>query len=185
MRATPSFRRFARTMARPPSSTVMCEVSTRAPSAMPTRSAPSSRAFPLISAAVSGFRNISMLFLLAPLELLQLLRHHSFVTLGSHPARIPLGEPAARFAALARLLPFLLDRGFLRRALGNHLLHFGEMSVVVVAHRTNGKAARAVAEGAHDAQQSLPEAEEVARLQHVGALLGRCIDDALHELQHG
>src|SRR5438067_489632 len=159
MRATPSFRRLARTMARPPSSSVMCAVSTRAPSAMPTRSAPSSRAFALISAAVSGLRNISMPLLLAPLELLQLLRDHPLVALGAHPARVPFGQPAARFAFFARLLPFLLDRGFLRRALGNHFLHFGEMRVIVVAHRADGEAARAVAEGAHDAQQPLPEAE--------------------------
>src|SRR6266850_1296310 len=146
MRATPSFRRLASTIARPASSCVMCAASSRAPSAMPTRSAPSSRALALISAAVSGFRNISTQFLLAFLELLQLLRDHALVALGPDPARVPLGQAAAWFPALTRLLPLLLDGGFLRRALGNHLLHFGEMRVVVVAHRAHREAARAVAE---------------------------------------
>ena len=57
--------------------------------------------------------------------------------------------------------------------------------MVVVAHRAHREAARAVAEGAHHAQEALPEAEEVARLQHRRALERRRIDDALHELQHG
>src|SRR5438045_407955 len=146
MRATPSFMRFARTIARPPSSCVMCAVSSRAPSAMPTRSAPSSRALALISAAVSGLRNISTQFLLLVLELLQLLRHHPFVALRPNPARVPFRQAAAYFTGLARLLPLLLDRGFLGRALRNHLLHLGEMRVVVVAHRADRQAARAIAE---------------------------------------
>src|SRR2546421_2193292 len=98
MRATPSFRRLARTMARPASSCVMCAVSSRAPSAMPTRSAPSSRALALISAAVSGLRYISTLFLLLALELLQLLRHHPLVALGPDPARVPFRQAGARLA---------------------------------------------------------------------------------------
>src|SRR5437867_8617649 len=105
MRATPSFRRFASTMARPPSSCVICAVSSRAPSAMPTRSAPSSRAFALISAAVSGLRYISTQFLLAFLEFLQLLRDHPLVAVGPDPARVPLRQAAAGFAGFARLLP--------------------------------------------------------------------------------
>src|SRR5438477_12835195 len=108
MRATPSFSRLASTIARPASSCVMCAVSRRAPSAMPTRSAPSSRALALISAAVSGFRYISTQFLLLSFELLQLLRHHPLVALGSHPARVPLRQAGARLAFLARLLPLLL-----------------------------------------------------------------------------
>src|SRR5438093_7040802 len=142
MRATPSFRRLASTMARPASSLVMCAVSSRAPSAMPTRSAPSSRALALISAAVSGFRNISTQLLLALLELLQLLGHHALVALGSDPARVPLRQAAAYFTSLARLLPLLLDCGFFRRALGNHFLHFAQLLVRVVALRANVTTAR-------------------------------------------
>src|SRR5438128_4310294 len=107
MRATPSFRRLASTIARPASSCVMCAVSSRAPSAMPTRSAPSSRALALISAAVSGFRYISTQLLLVLLELLQLLRDHPLVALRPDPARIPLRQATACFAGLARLLPLL------------------------------------------------------------------------------
>src|SRR3954469_19440753 len=108
MRATPWFSRFASTMTRPASRSVMSDgrrgsagfggcASSSAPSAMPTRSAPSSRAFALISAAVSGFLYIAgmsgLLFLfgegffflegffdLRALELLHLLGHHPFVT---------------------------------------------------------------------------------------------------------
>src|SRR5258707_522093 len=126
MRATPSLRRLASTMTRPPSSCVICAVSRRLPSAMPTRSAPSSRALPLISAAVSGLRNISKLLLLLALEFLELTGNHALVALGPDPARVPLRQAAAWFTRLARLLPLLLRRGFLRRALGDHLLHLGE-----------------------------------------------------------
>src|SRR5438552_14774040 len=145
MRATPSFRRFARTIARPPSSWVMCAVFSRAPSAMPTRSAPSSRALALISAAVSGFRYISTQFLLLAFELLELLRHHPLVALGSHPARVPLRQAGARVARFTRLLPFLLNCSFLRRALGDHLLRSRQVRVIVVADRANREAARAIA----------------------------------------
>src|SRR5438477_6262740 len=151
MRATPSFSRLASTIARPASSCVMCAVSRRAPSAMPTRSAPSSRALALISAAVSGFRNISTLFLLLALELLELAGNHALVALGPHPTRIPLRQAAAHLPALTRVLPFFLDGGLLRRALGDHLLHLGEMRVVVVADRAYREATRAVAERADDA----------------------------------
>src|SRR2546423_11300097 len=145
MRATPSFSRLASTIARPASSCVMCAVSSRAPSAMPTRSAPSSRALALISAAVSGFRYISTQLPLVFLELLQLLRHHALVALRADPARIPFRHAAARLAVLTRLLPFLLHGGFLRRALGDHLLHFGDMRVIVIAHRPDRGALRAIA----------------------------------------
>src|SRR3954469_14274344 len=127
MRATPSFRRFARTIARPPSSCVICAVFSRAPSAIPTRSAPSSRALALISAAVSGFRYISTQFLLFTFELLQLLRHHPLVAFRSHPARVPLRQAGARVARFTLLLPFLLNCGFLRRAFRDHLLHFRQV----------------------------------------------------------
>src|SRR6267142_4162143 len=116
MRATPSFRRLASTIARPASSCVICAVSRRAPSAMPTRSAPSSRALALISAAVSGFRNISTQLFLLALELLQLLRHHPLVAFGPDPARVPLRQAGARVPCFARLLPLLLRGGLLRRA---------------------------------------------------------------------
>src|SRR3954466_12105897 len=185
MRATPSLRCFASTMMRPPSSWVMCEVSSRVPSAMPTRSAPSSRALALIWLAVSGFLKISTKLPLLAFELLELARHHHLVALGPHPARIPLREPGDRLSGLARLAPVLLDRIFLRRAFGDLLLHVGEMGVIVVADRADGEAARAVAERADDAQQALPEAEQIARFQHGGALLRRSVDHALHELQHG
>src|SRR3954466_9757008 len=146
MRATPSFKCFASTMTRPPSSSLMCEVSSFAPSAMPTRSAPNSRALALIAVAVSGLRYISTAFLLLAFEFLELARHDALIAVGSDPARIPLGQAAARLASLARLLPFLLDRGLLRRALGNHLLRLGKMRVIVVADRAHGEAARAIAE---------------------------------------
>src|SRR5438093_10480879 len=112
MRATPSFSRLASTIARPPSSCVMCAVASRAPSAMPARSAPSSRALALISAAVSGLRNISTQLLLALLEFLQLLRDHPLVAFGPDPAHIPFRQAAAGFARFARLLPLFLYCGF-------------------------------------------------------------------------
>src|SRR5258708_5119976 len=124
MRAPPSFRRFAGTMTRPPSGLVVCAVSRRLPSAMPTRSAPSSRALPLISAAVSGLRNISKLLLLLALEFLELTGNHALIALGTDPARVPLRQAAARFTRLARLLPLLLRRRFLGRVVGGHLHHF-------------------------------------------------------------
>src|SRR5581483_3798100 len=146
MRATPSLRCLASTMTRPPSSCVMCEVSSRAPSAMPTRSAPSSRAFALIAAAVSGFRNISTLFFLLAFELLQLPRDDALVALGPDPARVPFGEAGNRGALFARGAPAFLNFVFLRRALRDVLLHIGEMGVVVVADRAHREATRAVAE---------------------------------------
>src|SRR5919199_118549 len=142
MRATPSLRCLASTMTRPASSWVICEVSSRAPSAMPTRSAPSSRALALIACAVSGFRNISMQLTLAAFELLQLLRHDALVSVRPDPAPVPFRESRDRRAGFAVLLVLLLQRVLLRRALGNVLVYIGEMRVVVVADRANGEAAR-------------------------------------------
>src|SRR6185295_9065374 len=93
MRATPSFSRLASTMTRAPSSSVMCDVSMRDPSAMPTRSAPSSRALSFICVAVSGLLNISTQLFLLPLELLHLLRDHALVALGADPAAVPFRKP--------------------------------------------------------------------------------------------
>src|SRR5258706_10177579 len=181
MRATPSFRRLASTMTRPASRSVMCEASTALPSAMPTRSAPSSRALSFISFAERFFLRISMLPLL---EFLQLPRDDALVAL-AHPAHVPLRKAGDIGALLAILFPFSLDGNLFLRLLRDLLLHLGKVRVVVVAHRAHGEAARAVAERADDAQQALPEAEQVARLQHLRSLRRRGIDDALHELQHG
>src|SRR5688572_24522750 len=164
MRATPSFRRLPSTITRPPSRAVMCEVSIAAPSAMPTRSAPSSRALSFISFELRFFL-LMFNFLLLP-EFLELFRHHSLVTLGPYPAHVPFREPRYRLAFLAVGLPLLAERDLLRRALRDLLLEFREMRVVVIAHRADREAARAVAEGADHAQQALPEAEQVALLQH-------------------
>src|SRR3954452_25068610 len=133
MRATPSLRCFASTMMRPPSSWVMCEVSSRAPSAMPTRSAPSSRALALIWLAVSGFLKISTKLPLLAFELLELARHHPLVALGPHPARIPFGQPGDRLSGLARLPPAFLARISPRRAFRDSLFRVGDMGVIVVA----------------------------------------------------
>src|SRR4051812_43886740 len=117
MRATPSFRRLPSTMTRSPSSFVMCEVSMRAPSAMPTRSAPSSRALAFISLAVSGFLKISTQLFLLALELLHLLRHHPLVALRPDPAAVPVGQAGDGRAALSILLVLLVQQVLLRRAL--------------------------------------------------------------------
>src|SRR5262249_41483552 len=117
----------------------------------------SSRAFALISVAVSGFRNISTAFLLPAFELLQLPRDDALVAFRADPARVPFRQTGNRLPSFARLAPALLDLFLLRRALRDFLLHVGEMRVIVVAHWTHGEAARAVAERADDAQQALPE----------------------------
>src|SRR4051812_38706715 len=161
MRATPSFRRLPSTMTRSPSSCVMCEVSMRAPSAMPTRSAPSSRALAFISPTVSGFRNISTQLFLLALELLHLLGHHALVALGADPAPIPLGQARNRRPGFAVVLVLLVQNVFFRRALGYVLLHIREVRVIVVAHRAHREAARAVAKRSHHPEQALPEAEEI------------------------
>src|SRR5258705_9525489 len=143
MRATPSLSRLASTITRPPSSAVICEVSSAAPSAMPTRSAPSSFARVLMSCELSGF--LLMFNFLLLLEFLELFRHHALVALGPDPARVPLREPGDRLAFLAVGLPLPAQRQFLRRALGNRLLEFSQVRVVVVADRADREAARAVA----------------------------------------
>src|SRR5688572_25020494 len=101
MRATPSFKRLASTTTRPASRSVMCEASMFFPSAMPTRSAPSSRALSLMSCAEMVFL---LIFILALLEFLQLLRDHALVALLADPAHVPLREPRS-----AALLPRLLE----------------------------------------------------------------------------
>src|SRR6185503_5399884 len=143
-------------------------VSIFAPSAMPTRSAPSSRALVLICAAVSG--RLKM-FTLLPFELLQLAGDDPLVALLADPADVPFVEAGQVAAFLARLLEFRRLRGLLRRFLRNDLLDVGEVRVVVVAHRADREAARAVAERADDPQQALPEAEQVARAQRLALLV--------------
>src|SRR5258706_8731090 len=182
MLATPSFSRLASTMTRPASSSVMCAASIALPSAMPTRSAPSSSAFALISAAV---RTFLWNLILALLEFLQLLRDHALVALLAHPAHIPFRQAGDIRALLSRFLELLLNGNRLRRLLRDLLLRLGEVHVVVVAHRAHREAARAVAEGADHAQQALPEAEEIDRLQHLRFFRRRCVDHLLHELEHG
>src|SRR5688500_16115473 len=56
------------------------------------------------------------------------------------------------------------------------------MSVIVIADRAHREAARAVAEGADDPQQSLPEAEEVAGAQRRLSFLVRQIEILIEEL---
>src|SRR5688500_13859390 len=111
MRATPSLSRFASTMTRPASSSVMCEASIVAPSAMPTRSAPSSRALALISFEDKRLLNASTtrFLLLALLELLQLARHDALVAFLAHPAHVPGRQPRHVRAMLASLFESFLD----------------------------------------------------------------------------
>src|ERR1700722_18399592 len=85
------------------------------PSAMPTRSAPSSLAFALTSADVTLRRKISTIsrlrlvalpgsrraLRLALFEILHLARHDAFVTVGPDPADIPIVEAGYRVAALS------------------------------------------------------------------------------------
>src|SRR5688572_28854865 len=102
------------------------------------------------------------MFMLLPFELLQLLRDDSLVALLADPADIPFVEAGKVMAFLARFLELRGFRHLLRRLLGNLLLDVGEMRVVVVADRAHREAARAIAERADDAQEALPEAEEIA-----------------------
>src|SRR4029077_894541 len=86
------------------------------PSAMPTRSAPSSLAFALISAAVTRARKTATIsgsfagvrgrraLLLAPFEILQLTRDDPLVAVRPNPADIPIVEAVDRLPALARFL---------------------------------------------------------------------------------
>src|SRR5262245_25432324 len=130
-------------------------VSTLAPSAMPTRSAPSSRALVFICAAVSGRLKMFTLF---SLELLQLPGDDPLVAFFADPADVPLVEAGQVVAFLARLLEFGGLRGLLGRPLRNDFLDVGEVRVIVVAHRADREAARAIAKRADHAQQALPEA---------------------------
>src|SRR5262245_8400537 len=106
MRATPSFRRLARTMTLPASRSVMCEASTFFPSAMPTRSAPSSSAFRFTSWALIFFL---LIFILAFLELLQLLRDHALVAFLADPAHVPFIEARHVVPLFTRLFELFLD----------------------------------------------------------------------------
>src|SRR4051812_32265519 len=178
-------------MTRPESRSVMSEgrrgsaglggcASSSAPSAMPTRSAPSSRALVLISAAVSGFLNIagiSDLFLgcglgcgplfLLFLELLHLARHDPLVAFRPDPPLVPFGQARQLRLRGARLmgdtfcLVLLGERHLLGCLFGNHFLDIGKMRVVIVSDRADGQAPRAIAERSHHPQQPLPEPEEV------------------------
>src|SRR5882724_193395 len=128
MRATPRERRLANTMTRWPSCSVMSEgrcgfagsggcASSAAPSAMPTRSAPSARAFALMASAVKVARKIDTMSGLVEhrlgrafacglrlLEVLQLARHHPLVALGPDPAAVPVVQARDRLTFGAVLL---------------------------------------------------------------------------------
>src|SRR5690606_15076946 len=115
------------------------------------------------------------------LEFLELTRDHALVAVGPDPADVPVAEPRDLGAALARLLEALGLLDLLGRLLGDHLLRVRKIGVIVVADRADGEAARTVAERADDAQQALPEAEEIARAHHPDLLfLGR-IDHLVEE----
>src|SRR5215470_5433176 len=171
--------------------------SSAAPSAMPTRSAPSAFAFALISAAVSSclnapttsrlLRRFRRPLLLQLLERLQLLRDDALIAVRTDPAHVPLRKAGqlARAAVVlrARLLEPFDERDLLRRLLGDHLLHVREVGVVVVPDGAHREAARTVAERADDAQQPLPEAEEVARAEHRHLVLAGTLDHAVEELE--
>src|SRR5258706_4725923 len=137
MRATPSLSRLARTMTRPASRSVMCEVSMLLPSAMPTRSAPSSRALSFISWEVGSFLRI---FILALLEFLELLRDHALVAFFADPAHVPLRQPRHVGALLASLFKLFLQRNFFCCLLRYVLLELGESLVAGVSHLTSVKA---------------------------------------------
>src|SRR5687767_11452264 len=179
MRELPACTRTASTITRPPSCSVMWLVSTFAPSAMPTRSAPSSRALVLICAAVSGRLKMFTLF---PLEFLQLAGNDPLVTVFADPANVPFRKSREALAFLARLLELGGLGHLLGRLLRDVLLDVGEMRVIVVADRAHREAARAVAERADHAQQALPEAEQVARAKRFLLLLRRHADELAHEV---
>src|SRR5262249_46817826 len=174
------------------------------PSAMPTRSAPSSRALAFTSAADILCRKISsILAFLQPallrrcgacflplFELLHLPRHDPPVTIGTDPADVPSVETGDRFTALARCLTRLGERHLLGRLFRDRLLRVGEMGMIIIAHGTYGETARAIAERADDTQQPLPKAEVIARARHrhegFGPLTtGLRIDHAFYKFQDG
>src|SRR5712691_6663087 len=116
--------------------------SSAAPSAMPTRSAPSSRALVLMSAAVSGCLKIETMLgfrvlhvvdprLLLAFERLHLAGDDALVAVGADPPHVPGIEPGNLFAARAALLVAPAERHLLRRLLRDVPLHLGEMRVVV------------------------------------------------------
>src|SRR5437667_6353950 len=123
MRATPSLRRLASTMTRPASRSVMCETSTLLPSAMPTRSAPSSRALVFTCCEVRGV----LVSFMALFECLKLPRHDALVALLADPAHVPLREAGQIDAAFSVVFIFFLQSYFFRRLLRNVLLHLGEV----------------------------------------------------------
>src|ERR1700724_1905672 len=115
------------------------------PSAMPTRSAPSSLALAFTSAAEIFWRKISTISafwqhdllrrcgarLLARFELLHLPRHDPPVALGTDPADVPSVETGDRFTALARCLTRLGERHLLGRLFRDRLLRVGEMRMII------------------------------------------------------
>src|SRR4029077_2280140 len=136
------------------------------PSAMPTRSAPSSRPLAFTSAAEIFWRKISTISiflqrglfrrrgarLLACFELLHLPRHDPLVALGTDPADVPSVETGDRLTALARRLTRLRARHLLVRLLRDRFLRIGEIRMIIIAHGTYGETARAIAERANDTQ---------------------------------
>src|SRR5262249_53474175 len=104
------------------------------PSAMPTRSAPSSRALAFTWSAEIFWQKISTILvrddvlrrygarLLARFELLHLPRHDPPIALGTDPADVPGVETGDRFAALARGLTRLGERHLLGRLFRDRLL---------------------------------------------------------------
>ena len=59
------------------------------------------------------------------------------------------------------------------------------MGVISVPHRAHGETARTVAERADDAQQPLPETEDLAVGEHRALVLGRRAEKPLPALQDG
>ena len=137
---------------------------------------------PLSSAAASAVLGA---LLLRFLEFLQLPRHHAFIAFGPDPAPVPVVEAGDVGALRAVVAIALAERDLLRCLFRDRLLRVGEMGVIVVADRADGEAARTIAERADDAQQSLPEAVDVARARHLCLSRRRRVDEALEELQDG
>ena len=96
------------------------------------------------------------------LECLQLPRDDALVTVRSNPTDVPLIEPGDLVPVRAVLLVGFSQGNLVRGLFGNVLLQVRQVRVIVVAHRANGQATRAIAERADDAQKPLPEAEQLA-----------------------
>src|SRR5262249_24476179 len=75
------------------------------------------------------------------------------------PAHAPVGHAADRLTPLPDAEQLARPRPLRVGLLGNLSMGILEEAVVVVADRAHGVAARAVAEGADDAQEPLPDAE--------------------------